>query len=218
MSTPSQIAANVANAQSSTGPRTETGKAASSMNGLKFGLFTMNDFVRPAEETAYAELNAELRQDLAPVGILENNLVDEIRRAIWRLRRCGKVESNIIVALTDESGLIFDSMETNHPYAEKVQKSVDRARAQAHRLLHKCTAELRKLQTDRKCAQELLPANTEAAEATVAGEAVTGIADSRAIAKVRSEVIRQNVAQRKLKVPANTIPIDQPTIQTQTAA
>jgi hypothetical protein len=38
MSTPSQIAANQANAQLSTGPRTEPGKAASSLNALKTGL------------------------------------------------------------------------------------------------------------------------------------------------------------------------------------
>ena len=52
-------------------------------------------------------------------------------------------------------------METNNPDAEKVQKSVDRSRAQAHRLLHKCTAELRKLQTERQ-ARNSPPATAKA--------------------------------------------------------
>jgi hypothetical protein len=38
MATPAQIAANRANAQKSTGPRTAEGKAASRLNALKHGL------------------------------------------------------------------------------------------------------------------------------------------------------------------------------------
>ena len=51
MSTPAQIAANTLNAQSSTGPRTEAGKSASSKNGTTLGLFAATDFIRPAEQT-----------------------------------------------------------------------------------------------------------------------------------------------------------------------
>ncbi len=155
MSTSAQIAANTANAQSSTGPRSEAGRAASSKNGIKEGLFTTNDFVRPEHRPAYDALNAELQTDLAPVGILERNLVDEIRGAMWRLRRCGQVEANLaetnLAANVDE-----DPMETADAKSEKIQRSVDRARAQAHRLLHKCTAELRRLQTERHYAQGIL--------------------------------------------------------------
>jgi hypothetical protein len=177
MSTEAQIAANIANAESSTGPRTEAGKAKSAQNGLTNGLFAAADFIRPGEENDHNELSAALRTELAPAGILEQNLVDEIRRAMWRLRRCGQVEANLVVGLDDGSGYIFDPMESENPYVDKAQKSVDRARAQAHRLLHKCTAELRKLQTDRQCAQELLSEGI--------GNTPTGIADPRPIAKAR---------------------------------
>jgi hypothetical protein len=149
MSTAAQISANIANAQSSCGPRSEAGKAVSSKNSVVFGLYS-GDFIRPGEESVHATLNAALRQETTPVGVLEDNLVEEIRRAMWRLRRCGAVEAHMAIGLDNGSGYIFDPMETANAGAEKVQKSVDRARSQAHRLLHKCTAELRNLQTARR--------------------------------------------------------------------
>jgi hypothetical protein len=139
--TPAQLAANAINAQSSTGPRTEAGLSASSKNATTNGLYATHDFIRPGEEPLYEELNASLFKDLAPVGMLECNLVDEIRRVMWRLRRCGLVEEGFAAFSTDDPMQI-------EPQA-RLQTSVDRARSQAHRLLHKCTAELRKLQTER---------------------------------------------------------------------
>ena len=175
MSTPAQFAANTANAQASTGPRTEAGKAISSQNGITHGLFASGDFVRPSDKATYDQLNAELTRELSPAGLLETNLVAEIRRAMWRLRRCGEVESHLAIYLDNGQGFVFDPMETIIPEGEKAQRSVDRARAQAHRLLHKCTAELRKLQTERQCAQALFP------------EAVDrGIGESRAVEKAQT--------------------------------
>jgi hypothetical protein len=156
MSSAAQIAANTANAQHSTGPVTEEGKAESSKNGITHGLFAMRDFVRPNEVDEYVRLAECILDELAPVGILETTLVDEIRRATWRLRRCGRVEATLLVRLASESEYILDPMEDDHMAA--TQKSVDRARAQAHRLLHKCTAELRRLQTERRKSEKEPPA------------------------------------------------------------
>jgi len=149
MATAAQIAANHRNAQASTGPRTEEGKAASSCNGITLGLFTRRDFIRPNEESDYAKLQADLERELTPVGTLENTLVEEIRRATWRLRRCGQVEAGLLLRLNDNPIFIMDPMETNEGGTLRIQNSVDRARSQAHRLLHKSTAELRKLQSER---------------------------------------------------------------------
>jgi len=151
MPTAAQLAANIANAQHSTGPRTGEGKSISSKNATKAGLFTREDFIRPGEEQFHAELDRSLRESLAPLGPLENILVDEIRRAAWRLRRCAQVEAEFSSALYSEGVTpedhVPDPMQ-NEPQAQ-VQHSVDRARAQSHRLLHRATAELRKLQTER---------------------------------------------------------------------
>jgi len=158
MATAAQIAANQRNAQASTGPRTEEGKATSSLNGITLGLFTRRDFIRPAEESDYARLQADLERELAPVGTLENTLVEEIRRATWRLRRCGQVEAGLLLRLNDNPTFIMDPMETNEGGTLRIQNSVDRARSQAHRLLHKSTAELRKLQAERqKCSETPQP-------------------------------------------------------------
>ncbi len=48
----------------------------------------------------------------------------------------------------------------NEPTA-KLQASVDRARAQCHRLVNRCIAELRKLQTERQVRNETLEAGTD---------------------------------------------------------
>jgi hypothetical protein len=80
---------------------------------------------------------------------MEQILAEQIYRAAWRLRRCGEVESRMVIRLNDDT-FIEDPMEAPSPNCERIQHNVDRARAQAHRLLHKCTAELRKLQAERK--------------------------------------------------------------------
>ena len=75
----------------STGPRTEEGKAISSQNARKTGLFAARDFIRPEEQTEYEELHESLEADLNPEGLLEKQIASEIRTAIWRLRRCGQL-------------------------------------------------------------------------------------------------------------------------------
>jgi hypothetical protein len=115
-------------------------------------LFGFHDFIRPGEQSLYAELDESVRHDLAPVGFLEHNLVDEIRRAMWRLRRCGLVEESLAAECSKDPS---DPMQQEKH--AKIQLTVDRARSQAHRLLHKCTAELRRLQTDRALREQLAP-------------------------------------------------------------
>jgi hypothetical protein len=153
MSSPAQNAANILNAQASTGPRTPEGKAASSKNSVVYGLFS-GDFVRPGEVSAYLALESALNRHLAPVGDFEELLAEEILRAAWRLHRCGEVENRLVIRLKDGDKYMLDPMDCADPDTRKIQQSVDRARSQAHRLLHKCTAELRKLQAERRSTAE----------------------------------------------------------------
>jgi hypothetical protein len=140
------------------GPRTPEGRAISSRNATTFGLYAARDFVRPNEKSGYRDLGEQLRTELAPIGLLEDNLVDEIRRAMWRLGRCGEVEQSFVTAHADPTS-IPDPM---RPETQaKLQLSVDRARALYQRLLHKCTAELRKLQTERQLRNESFDAGTD---------------------------------------------------------
>ena len=140
------------------GPNTPEGRAVSSRNSLTFGLYAAADFVRPNEESDYHNFAEQLRCDLAPVGLLENSLVDEIRCAMWRLARCGEVERSFV---TDHAGSASIPDPMSHEPQAKLQLSVDRARALYQRLLHKCTAELRKLQTERQLRNESFDAGTD---------------------------------------------------------
>ena len=99
---PAQLAANAINAQSSTGPRTPEGLQASSQNATTIGLYATRDFVRPGEESALPRTRRIPSWRTRPVGLLEYNLVDEIRRAMWRLRRCGEVEETFTAFGTDD--------------------------------------------------------------------------------------------------------------------
>jgi hypothetical protein len=149
-----QLAANRANAEKSTGPRTDEGKAASSRNGLTFGLFTMRDFVQPGEEDEeYVLLCAAFHKDLNPQTTLEQTYAAAIISAQWRLRRCSLVESGM-------SGFFaLDPMED--AVGVKVQTSVDRARSQAFNMLRRSTDQLRRLQSDRALRQKLAPAESD---------------------------------------------------------
>jgi hypothetical protein len=103
--------ASIANAQASTGPRSEAGLATSSKNAIKTGLYAANDFIRPGEEADYAAIAERLVFDLSPVTLLEENLTDEILRALWKLRRCAQVEGTFAAQLTTGSEPIPDPMQ-----------------------------------------------------------------------------------------------------------
>ena len=121
-----QLAANKANAAFSTGPHTEPGKAKSSRNALTFGLFTLNDFVRENETEDYTKICTSLWAELSPEGTVEEFLTTELMSATWRLRRCRMVEEDLAeITILDPDQK--DPMQ--NPETEKLQKSVDRARA-----------------------------------------------------------------------------------------
>jgi hypothetical protein len=83
------------NALKSTGPKTPEGKDAVRLNALKHGLRSEEILLPGEDEEALRELGERLRDELQPVGELENLLVDRIISAYWRLRRIGRVETGI---------------------------------------------------------------------------------------------------------------------------
>ena len=75
MSTLSQIAANIANKQQSTGPRTEAGKAVSSQNALKHGLTAQTVLLPGDDEAAYRKMCEGYFADHQPETTSERELV-----------------------------------------------------------------------------------------------------------------------------------------------
>ncbi len=97
MVTPVRIEANRRNALKSTGPRTAAGKLTSSKNAAKHGILS-TDVVLPNEDAEeFAKFCADLRDQLSPVGHLEQILVDKIAVSAWRLGRIHRVEASVFV-------------------------------------------------------------------------------------------------------------------------
>jgi hypothetical protein len=89
--------ANRRNALKSTGPKTPEGKTNVRLNAMRHGLLSKEVLLPGEDEEAFRELGEHLRDELQPVGELENLLVDRAVAAVWRLRRLGRVEAGIFV-------------------------------------------------------------------------------------------------------------------------
>jgi len=90
---PKQLEANRRNALKSTGPKNTS---LTRLNALKHGILSGEVLVRGEERRALAELRERLNSDLSPVGALEEILVDRIVCAVWRLKRCLRMERGIV--------------------------------------------------------------------------------------------------------------------------
>ena len=87
MATDRQIAANRANAQKSTGPRTAEGKTASSANAIKSGIYAKSTLIPGEDPAEYDALRAEHYDHFAPANPDERDLLDLMIKYKWQLRR-----------------------------------------------------------------------------------------------------------------------------------
>jgi len=92
---PAKILANLLNAQLSTGPKTEAGKAKSKMNALRHGLTGQFYVMNEPDRLAFNAFEKEMLEDLAPVGATERQLAITLAQNNWRLNRARAIESNI---------------------------------------------------------------------------------------------------------------------------
>ena len=147
--------------QISTGPRTDAGKAISSMNSLKHGL-TSRRVVLPGEDQAeFDRLHNQLLSDHAPVGALETELVAEIAACLWRLQRARRYESTILETSSFElfvSHTQAKGFETLLRYMSAIERQLNRA-----------IVRLRDTQTQRRKSETTQPQRAKAASATAAG-------------------------------------------------
>ncbi|HET8549155.1 MAG TPA: hypothetical protein VFL57_14165 [Bryobacteraceae bacterium] len=147
-----RLAANAANAQASTGPRTPEGKARSSQNARVHGLSNREVVVAEHERELFNEFVAGYEQDLQPQGALELTLFSQIVHAAWNLRRVRVLEAALFDGSTD-------------PLADEAcDAKLDRLARYAKRFestLLRATRELRTLQTNRAQRASVLPAVRE---------------------------------------------------------
>mgnify|MGYP001828964736 CR=1 FL=1 len=99
MPTKIQLEANRANAQRSTGPKTPSGKARSSMNAVKHGL-TAKKIVIGDEDPHQFDLSREaIEERFKPRSVMERELTERLAGIAWRLRRIPAFEAEILETL-----------------------------------------------------------------------------------------------------------------------
>jgi hypothetical protein len=124
-----RLRANQANAQSSSGPKTEEGKKRSSLNATRHGLLAQTLHLPEEEMSAYREFTAAYVKDLDPVGFVETQLAHSCADLQFRLNRIAAAEHNLFSIGHIENG---DLWETGHAeshtalaFAETLRRSPD---------------------------------------------------------------------------------------------
>ena len=142
---PSQINANRANAQKSTGPRSAEGKSASRFNALKHGIDAAS-IVIPGEDPAdYDALVAAYHRDFRPESPSETFHVDTMLRADWQKRRLQRVEADLHRTLLAETrGASLAAALLSDSPAAKLLARVQRQIAAFERTWYRANTELRR--------------------------------------------------------------------------
>ncbi len=105
----SQLSANRANAQKSTGPRTEAGKNASRLNAFRHGITAQVINLPPEEMQAYLHFNKEQIQAHAPANPIEKQLAQTIIDTQWRLNASRAHELSLFADHHEKSEGMFQA-------------------------------------------------------------------------------------------------------------
>ena len=115
MVSPAQLAANLANALKSTGPKTDAGKQRSRLNAFRHGLTGQVTIFSPEDKIAYEAHIKVVNARFAPIGDYENELVDSIAQDKWRLKRARSIENAIFADAINDG----PSNPENNPQVDK---------------------------------------------------------------------------------------------------
>jgi hypothetical protein len=139
---------NQANAQHSTGPRTDAGKQRSALNALSHGL-TARSAVLPSEDpAAYEQHCRQFRDEHQPATPTETQLVQELADTAWRINRIPLLEANLLNRAAnppdEEARIAFDIVD-----AHRLLASLGLHGQRLSRQFQKTLEQLREIQTDR---------------------------------------------------------------------
>jgi hypothetical protein len=159
-----QLAANIANAQRSTGPRTEEGKQRSSLNARRHNLTGQVSAMTDEDRIAHDAFSAALIKSMAPEGALELQLAQRVATDSWRLNRASAIEDNIFALghfrgpndLDIEQAELHAAMTAARTFMREA-KAIELLTLYEQRLnrsIHKNLATLQALQTTRKAEQK----------------------------------------------------------------
>ena len=147
MSTAAQLAANQANAQLSTGPKTEEGKAASAKNNFRHGC-AGKFMLLPQESTReFQELKDALYEEHQPATPTENLLIERMVQHFWLSQRAIRLQ-----------GFCFDDG-LHQPDLQKLSVYL-RYQSTHDRAFHKCLADIQKLRAEKRKAEVAFESQT----------------------------------------------------------
>jgi hypothetical protein len=155
----SQLAANRANSQLSTGPKTPEGKAKSSMNAVKTALTGRTVLLPTDDVAAYEEHVADFFKEFDPLGARECALVQLLADNSWRIDRVFALEMGIYalgrIQFADHFSAEDPALQPNlietHTFLtyEKQLRNLQLQFARLCRQREKDTAELNQIQQER---------------------------------------------------------------------
>jgi hypothetical protein len=120
-----RLAANRANAQKSTGPRTPEGKRRSALNATRHGILSQVLHLPEEELEAYTEFTAGYVSSLGPVGQTETELARACADLQFRLHRLSAAEHNLFALVHEKHG---DRWDTGHPESHAAMTFVETLR------------------------------------------------------------------------------------------
>jgi len=209
--------ANRLNAQKSTGPITDEGKARASQNAVKHGLTASSPVLLDEDPAEFEAFAAELRADLRPRTAMQRVLVERIIFVSWKLRRIPAIEVATAESARDTHGSFYrvpaDQITAAHVLShEGYNPGLARLQMYEMRLERSLHASLRQLEKLKKMQEEENePNETEVTEKQPAPEE----------ARVQNETSVQNEATGAGKLVADTVcdrVEDDPTPSSTTAA
>lgn len=97
MPSAAQSEASRANGAKSSGPATAEGKARSARNSLRHGFTSAKTLILPGESREeYESIQSSLIAQIRPTGEIEENLVEELAIAKWRLNRIRRNQEQLL--------------------------------------------------------------------------------------------------------------------------
>ena len=93
MTLSNQVKSNRANAQKSTGPKTDYGKSIACQNALKHGILSQRIIVGNESQALFQTFANDILEDFAPRNQTERELVERIIYAMWKQRRLRHAET-----------------------------------------------------------------------------------------------------------------------------
>ena len=96
MTSPAKIEANRRNAEKSTGPKTEEGKAIVAQNAIKHGLLARVAVIKDEDPAEFEGYRRRMLQSLGPEGEVQLSLAERIVNLSWRLKRAERMQDEAL--------------------------------------------------------------------------------------------------------------------------